>query len=60
MSVMAKRKLFPGTITDIEMWRQSDKISFSDPVGMKVPIKGPIIESQVAEATPKGNHVIAW
>ena len=36
------------------------KTSFSDPVGMKVPIKGPIIESQVTAATPKGSHVIAW
>ena len=36
------------------------KTSFSDPVGMKVSIKGPIMESQVTEATPKGSHVIAW
>jgi len=56
---MAKRKWFPGTITDIGMWRQSDIETFSDPVGMKVPIKGPIIESQVTVATPKGSHVIA-
>jgi len=60
VSVMAKRRLLPRTITDIGMWREMIKTSFSDPIGMKVPIEWPIIESQMIETTPEGSHVRVW
>jgi hypothetical protein len=60
VSVMAKRRLLPRTITDIGMWREVIKRSFSDPSGMKVPIEWPIIESQTIETTSEGSHVEVW
>ena len=60
VSVMAKRKLLPRTITDIGMWRQMIQTSFGDPAGLKVPIEWPITESQLIETAPEGSHVRVW
>ena len=60
VSVMAKRKLLPRTITDIGMWRKMIQTSFSDPAGLKVPIEWPIAESQLIETSPEGSHVRVW